>query len=34
MKLVKQSEVIDIVKKSIDDVLTNEQIRHINDLLT
>lgn len=34
MKLVKQSEVHDIVRKSLDDALSTEQIGHINDLLT
>ena len=34
MKLIKQSEVIDIVKKSIETALSDEQIGHINDMLT
>lgn len=32
--IIKQSEAINIVKKSIDDALSNEQIFHINDMLT
>ena len=34
MKLVKQSEVIETVKKSLDNALSAEQIGHINDMLT
>jgi hypothetical protein len=34
MKLIKQSEVIETVKKSLADALSAEQIGHINDLLT
>jgi hypothetical protein len=34
MKLIKQSDAINIVKKSLDDALSDEQIGHINDMLT
>ncbi len=34
MQLIKQSEAIAIVKKSIEAALSDEQIGHINDMLT
>lgn len=34
MKLIKQSEAITVVKKSLEDSLSDAQIGHINDMLT
>lgn len=34
MKLIKQSDAINVVKKSLDDALSDERIGHINDMRT